>query len=76
MIERSLTAAQQAPRSSNFDLFRLTKSKETVDLSPNTLRSWNKLGLAFYKKGRIVFVSQSELHLFIRSRFSAHGGGK
>ncbi len=70
MIERTLTAAQHEPRGSSFDLFRLTKAKQAVDLCPNTLRSWNKLGLPFYRQGRVVFVSKTELHAFIRARFS------
>ena len=52
------------PRS--FDLFRLSKAKTTVDLSPNTLRAYNQRGLPFYRKGKVVFVSKSELDQFIR----------
>lgn len=49
-----------------FDLFRLTKSKETVDISPNTLRDYNRRGLKFYRSGKPVFVSKTELAAFIR----------
>ena len=40
--------------SEGFDLFRLSKSKEIVDVSPNTLRAFNraKPGLPFYKTGK------------------------
>jgi hypothetical protein len=49
-----------------FDLFRLTKSKEVVDVCPNTLRAFFKQGLASYRNGKCVFVSKSELNSFIR----------
>ena len=51
----------------SFDLFRLSKSKEVVDLAPNTLRAYHAEGLAFYKKGKAVFVSKAEVAAFIRS---------
>jgi hypothetical protein len=49
-----------------FDLFRLSKSKEVVDVSANTLRSYNREGLPFYKQGKAIFVSKTELAAFIR----------
>jgi hypothetical protein len=58
------SAKQQG--STNFDLFRLSKSKEVVDISPNTMRTYNKQGLPFYKRGKAVFVSKSELGAFIK----------
>lgn len=51
----------------SFDLFRLSKSKQSVDLAPNTLRAYHKRGLRFYRQGKAVFVSKSELQIFIRS---------
>ena len=51
----------------SFDLFRLSKSKKVVDISPNTLRAFNGKGLAFYRRGRAVFVSKAELEFFIRN---------
>ena len=50
----------------SFDLFRLSKSKEVVDVCPNTLRSYFDQGLRFYKQGKAVFVSKTELAAFIR----------
>jgi hypothetical protein len=50
---------------SGFDLFRLTKAKETVDVCPNTLRGYFKKGLRHYKQGRAIFVSKSELRAFL-----------
>lgn len=50
-----------------FDLVRLSKSKETVDLAPNTLRAYHRDGLPFYRKGKVVFFSRSELAAFIRN---------
>lgn len=53
---------------SSFDFFRLTKAKDVVDVSPNTLRKYNRRGLPFYsiKGDRCVYVSRSELAQFIR----------
>lgn len=51
---------------SGFDLFRLTKGKVEVGLSPNTLRAYNRQGLAFYRQGKCVFISKIELDEFIR----------
>ena len=50
-----------------FDLFRLSKSKAVVDVCPNTLRAFHRKGLPFYRRGRAVFVSRSDLASFIRS---------
>jgi hypothetical protein len=52
---------------SGFDLFRLSKSKEIVDVCSNTLRSYFKLGLPSYNRGKAVFVSKAELAAFIRN---------
>jgi hypothetical protein len=52
----------------SIDLFRLSKSKAVVDISSNTIRGYNREGLRFYKVGRAVFVSKSELDQFIRSK--------
>jgi len=51
-----------------FGLFRLSKSKQVVDVCPNTLRAYNSQGLPFYKVGKSVFVSYAELESFIRQR--------
>ena len=62
----AVTIAQPSPGS--FDLFRLSKSKELVDVCSNTLREFQKQGLKFYRTGKAVFVSRSELEQFIRTR--------
>ena len=49
-----------------FDLFRLSKSKQVVDVSSNTLRAYNRQGLPFHRQGKVVFVSRRELDEFIR----------
>jgi hypothetical protein len=54
-----------------FDLFRLSKAKSVVDLSPNTLRAYNRQGLPFHRKGKVVFVSRRELNEFIRNNGGA-----
>ncbi len=48
-----------------FDLFRLSKAKKEVDVCPNTLRAYNRAGLPFYRKGKAVFISRTELRQFI-----------
>ena len=50
----------------SFDLFRLSKSKDVVDVCSNTIRSYFKLGLSHYRRGKAVFVSKAELEAFIR----------
>jgi hypothetical protein len=52
-----------------FDLFRLSKAKRLVDIHPNTLHTYNKAGLPFYRQagGRAVFISRTELAQFIRN---------
>lgn len=72
MNAKTLKTVQQEPAGCGFDLFRLTKAKQVVDLSPNTIRSYSKQGLPLYRRGRVVFVSKAELHAFIRARFSPH----
>jgi hypothetical protein len=52
----------------SFDLFRLSKSKEVVDLAPNTLRAWFRDGLTFYKRGKATFVSKTEVQAFIKAK--------
>jgi len=48
------------------DLFRLSKSKAVVDLAPNTIRAYFKDGLNFYKRGKAIFVSRTEVDAYIR----------
>lgn len=51
----------------SFDLFRITKSKDVVDICANTLRDYHARGLPFYRAGKPIFVSKSELLEFIKS---------
>ena len=51
----------------NFDMQRLTKSKQSVDISSNTIRSYFAQGLRRYCVGKAVFFSKSELEQFIRA---------
>jgi hypothetical protein len=51
-----------------FDLFRLSRSKRIVDISPNTLRGYFNAGLRCYRRGRAVFVSKNELEVFIKAK--------
>ena len=50
----------------SFEMFRLSRSKQVVDVCPNTLRNYFKQGLPFYQRGKAVFISKSELAAFIR----------
>jgi hypothetical protein len=54
----------------NFDLVRLSKSKQTVDLAPNTIRAFAEQGLRLYRHGKMVFFSRSELAALIKARAS------
>jgi len=67
MSATKFNSVQEAQSGHSFDMFRLSKAKEVVDVSPNTLRAWHKLGLDFYERGKAVFVSKSELAAFIRA---------
>jgi hypothetical protein len=60
------TNLSQGTEAQSFDLFRLSKSKRTVDVSPNTLRGYCRQGLKFYRQGKAVFISKQELAGFIR----------
>ena len=51
-----------------FDMFRLSQGKAAVDVCPNTLRAYNADGLPFYRMGKAVFISKTELEGFIRSK--------
>jgi hypothetical protein len=57
----------------SFDLKRLSNSKESVDLAPNTIRAFAKRGLRLYRHGKMVFFSQSELEDFIRTPTTTEG---
>ena len=52
----------------NFDLVRLSKSKQAVDLAPNTIRAFAQKGLRLFRHGKMVFFSRSELAALIRER--------
>ena len=61
---RKATAPPQISNPS--DMVRLSKSKAGLDVSPNTLREYHRRGLRFYRIGKAVWISRSELDLFIR----------
>jgi hypothetical protein len=52
----------------NFDMVRLSKSKQAVDLAPNTIRALAEKGLRLYRHGKMVFFSRTELVALIRSK--------
>lgn len=70
MVTKQLVVTQENVNG-GFDLFRLTKSKDIVDVCPNTLRGYFKMGLPFYKRGKAIFVSKTELATFIRGSSAA-----
>jgi len=55
------------------DLFRVSKSKQAVDLSPGTIRNYHRQGLPIYRRGRAAFVSLAEFELFIRGQLQVNG---
>ena len=64
----SAATFNQQQSTESFDLFRLSKSKEVVDLAPNTLRTYHTDGgLPFYRNGKTVFVSKAEVATYIRN---------
>jgi hypothetical protein len=62
------------PNADSFDLFRLSKSKSVVDLSPNTLRSYFKNGLPCYRMGKAIFISRAQLAQFITMKGAVQRG--
>ena len=49
-------------------MVRIAKSKESVDVSSNTIRKFAREGgLRLYKLGKVTFFSRSELINYIRS---------
>lgn len=62
----SLTTAHNPQ--TGFDLIRLSKSKELVDICSNTIRSYHRQGLPIYKQGKAAYVSKTELAQFIRQK--------
>ena len=65
-----VTAVQTG--AAGFDMFRLSKSKETVDICSNTLRNYHAAGLPFYRQGKAVFISRAELVDFIKRQSFAN----
>lgn len=58
---------QQAAQESSFDLFRLSRAKEIVDLAPNTVRKLVRdHGLRIYWLGRVAMVSKTELAVTLK----------
>jgi hypothetical protein len=64
-MNRSDFTVAQPVQAAGFDLARLSKSKETVDICSNTIRSYAKRGLPLYRQGKAVFFSKAELARFI-----------
>jgi hypothetical protein len=64
---RNIERTDGQPKQQSFDLIRITKSKDTVDLAPNTIRSFARQGLKLYKCGKACFFSRAELEHFIRN---------
>ena len=50
-----------------FDLCRVTRSKPTVGLCPNTIRAYEPLGLQIHRIGKVAFFSKSQLAALIVS---------
>lgn len=67
-MSKKLQPLPAVNQSASFDLFRLSKSKETVDVCANTIRAYFKEGLPFYKMGKAIFISRAQLAQFITTR--------
>ena len=66
MVHNStMKLADSLQPANGFDLFRLSRSKAVVDVCPNTLRAYFKAGLPYYRMGKAIFVSRSQLQAFI-----------
>lgn len=66
MKTNALTSSQPG-EGHGFDLARLSKSKQAVDVCSNTIRSYARRGLPLYRQGKAVFFSKGELAAFIRT---------
>jgi len=51
----------------SFDLFKISLSKTSVGMSPNTVRKCIKNGLRSYRHGKLLFISKSELENHIKA---------
>lgn len=63
-----MSVAAQIQPGTNFDLFRLTKSKREVDICSNTIRAYIKDGLPVYRMGKAAFISRAQLHQHITNK--------
>ncbi len=60
--------ATHTPSPASFDLIRVTKAKEVVDVAPNTVRAYHRAGrLQLFYSGRACWFSKSELEAAIRA---------
>jgi hypothetical protein len=60
------TQTEKTTGEPSFEMVRISKAKETVDLCSNTIRSFFRQGLPKYQRGKSIFFSKSELAAFIR----------
>jgi hypothetical protein len=68
MHSKKFNDGQENADAHSWDLCRLTKSKESVDVCSNTIRSYAAQGLRLYRVGKAVFFSKAELAAFIRAK--------
>lgn len=55
--------------SSSWNWIRLSHSKKRVDISPNTIRKWERQGyLTIYRVGKLAFFCRSELDQCIKTK--------
>jgi hypothetical protein len=66
-MKKQFTDTQDRQPGDSYEMFRISRSKEIVDLCPNSLRKFHQQGLPFYKRGKSVFISKTELTAFIRA---------
>jgi hypothetical protein len=65
-MQATFIKTEQIAAAPGFDFARLSKSKDSVDLAPNTIRKYAKHGLPLYRLGKAVFFSKAELAAFIQ----------
>jgi hypothetical protein len=65
---KAISSSVGQGQATSFDLFRIQRARQEVGICINTLRAYRKDGLPFYKDGKKVYVSKSELAAFIRAR--------
>ncbi len=68
---KDVSESEPQSKAPPFDLVPIEKSKEAVDISPNTIRKYFKQGLKTYKREGVHVFSRSELDRFLKEKGGA-----